>query len=115
LRLAAALAHTGSEEARAALWKTSRWLRDATGGDPEAIQAGYALDGTPLSTKSSSAFTAPFLAGCMADPDAGEYLAEGWKLLGRPGGYYPDALTMLSMLLLSGNWWSPEAPGSSPA
>jgi endo-1,4-beta-D-glucanase Y len=114
-RLAAALAHTGSEEARAALWKTSRWLRDATGGDPEAIQAGYALDGTPLSTKSSSAFTAPFLAGCMADPDAGEYLAEGWKLLGRPGGYYPDALTMLSMLLLSGNWWSPEPPGSSPA
>ena len=108
MRLAADLAHTGSAEARAALVKTSRWLRAATGGDPEAIQAGYALDGTPLSTDASCAFTAPFLAGCMADPDAGEYLAEGWKLLGRPGSYYPDSLTMLSMLLLSGNWWAPE-------
>jgi endo-1,4-beta-D-glucanase Y len=108
LRLAADFAHTGSEEARAVLVKTSRWLREATGGDPEAIQAGYALDGSPLSTKSSSAFTAPFLAGCMADPDAGEYLAGGWKLLGRPGGYYGDALTLLSMLLVSGNWWAPE-------
>lgn len=108
LRLAADFAHTGSKEARAALVKTSRWLREATGGDPEAIQAGYALDGTPLSTSASTAFTAPFLAGCMADPDAGGYLAEGWKLLGRPGGYYPDSLTMLSMLLLSGNWWAPE-------
>jgi endo-1,4-beta-D-glucanase Y len=108
LRLAADLAHTGSAEAHVALWKTSCWLRVATGGDPEAIQAGYALDGTPLSTKSSSVFTAPFLAGCIADPEAGEYLAEGWKLLGKPGGYYADALTMLSMLLISGNWWAPE-------
>ncbi len=109
LRLAADLAHTGSNEARASLLKISRWLREATGGNPEAIQAGYALDGTPLSPKASSAFTAPFLAGCMADPDAGEYLAVGWKLLGRPGSYYADALTMLSMLLLSGNWWAPES------
>jgi endo-1,4-beta-D-glucanase Y len=108
LRLAADLAHTGSDEARAALAKTSRWLREATGGDPEAIQAGYALDGTPLSPKSSSAFTAPFLAGCMADPEAGDYLASGWKSLGKPGGYYPDALTMLSMLLIAGNWWAPD-------
>ena len=108
LRLAADFAHTGSDPARASLLKTSRWLREATGGDPEAIQAGYALDGTPLSAKASSAFTAPFLAGCMADPEAGEFLASGWKLLGRPGGYYPDALTLLSMLLLSGNWWAPH-------
>lgn len=108
LRLAADLAHTGSEEARAALLKTSRWLRETTGGDPEAIQAGYALDGTPLAANSSSAFTAPFLAGCMVDPEAGEYLAQGWKSLGRPGQYYPDALTLLSMLLISGNWWAPE-------
>jgi endo-1,4-beta-D-glucanase Y len=108
LRLAADLAHTGSEDARTALLKITRWLREATGGDPQAIQAGYALDGTPLSQKSSSAFTAPFLAGCMADPDAGGYLAEGWQLLGRAGTYYEDALALLSMLLLSGNWWAPE-------
>jgi len=108
LRLAADLAHTGSKEAGAALLKTSRWLRAATGGDPEAIQAGYALDGTPLAQKSSPVFTATFLAGCMADPEAGEYLAAGWKSLGRPASYYGDALTMLSMLLLSGNWWAPE-------
>lgn len=108
MRLAADFAHTGSAEARSALLKISRWLREATGGDPEAIQAGYALDGTPLSSKADAAFTAPFLAGCMADAEAWEYLAGGWPLLGRAGGYYGDALTMLSMLLLSGNWWAPE-------
>ena len=107
LRLAADFAHTGSAEAGAALRKTSRWLREACGGDPAAIKAGYALDGVPLSAQASAAFTAPFLAGCMADPDAGEFLARGWKLLGRPGSYYEDALTMLSMLLLSGNWPGP--------
>lgn len=108
LRLAADLAHTGSPEARTALSRLSVWLRQATGGDPAAIKAGYALDGTPLSPKSSLAFTAPFLAGCLADPGAEEFLAKGWKLLGVPGSYYEDALTMLSMLLISGNWWGPE-------
>jgi endo-1,4-beta-D-glucanase Y len=110
LRLAADFAHTGSEEARAALLKISRWLRAAVEEDPAAIKAGYRLDGEPLSTDASSAFTAPFLAGCMADPEAGAFLARGWKLLGDPGGYYPDSLTLLSLLLLSGNWWAPEPP-----
>jgi endo-1,4-beta-D-glucanase Y len=108
LRLAADLAHTGSGEARNALLKISGWIREATGGDPAAIKAGYALDGEPLSEKRSSAFTGPFLAGCMADPDAGEYMARGWKLLGSQEDYYPDHLALLSMLLLSGNWWAPD-------
>ena len=108
LRLAADLAHTDSQAARAALLRLSTWLRQATGGDPAAIRAGYALDGTPLSSNRSLAFTAPFLAGCLADPAAGEFLAKGWKLLGVPGSYYEDALSMLSMLLISGNWWAPD-------
>lgn len=111
LRLAADFAHADSREARAALLRTSTWLRQATGGDPKAIKAGYALDGAPLSPQGSLAFTAPFLAGCMADPGAGEYLEKGWKLLGVPGSYYEDALSMLSMLLISGNWWAPEPGG----
>ncbi len=77
LRLAADYAHYGSARSRTALRKISGWLRNATGQDPAAIKAGYDLSGTPISEDSRMSFTAPFLAGCMADPEAGEFLRIG--------------------------------------
>lgn len=107
LRLAADYAHYGSPQALAALLKMTQWMRVATADDPAAIKAGYSLSGEALSEDSRMAFTAPFLAGCIADPQAGDFLRRGWPLLGKPASYYGEALEMLSMLLISGNWWVP--------
>lgn len=112
LRLAADYAHYGSPQAQSTLLQMTRWMRKATDQDPAAIKAGYTLDGEPLTQDSRMAFTAPFIAGCIADAEAGEFLKRGWPLLGKPASYYGEALEMLAMLLISGNWWAPESsPG----
>lgn len=108
LRLVADYAHYGSPQALAAVQKISAWLRRATNNDPAAIKAGYSLDGQPLSQELRMAFLAPFLAGSIADPEAGDFLARGWDMLGKPASYYGEALELLSMLLISGNWWAPK-------
>ena len=57
------------------------------------------------------AFTAPFAVAAMSDP--GRAGARGCDRLWRavaaapPDGYYPDSIRLQSLLVVSGNWWSP--------
>jgi endoglucanase len=85
------------------------WITNETAGRPENIRAGYTLAGTPLVSYSSSAFTAPLVAAATTDSAYQEFLNRGWDVIkDRQEGYYSDTLTLLSMLLISGNWWAPD-------
>lgn len=110
LRLAVDFAHTGASESKAALAKISKWLAGATGGNPSTIKAGYRLDGTPLVTYSDMAFTAPLIASAIADASGQEFLNKGWAYLSttKQNAYYGDSIELLTLLLLSGNWWAPD-------
>ncbi|HUS68246.1 MAG TPA: glycosyl hydrolase family 8 [Kofleriaceae bacterium] len=102
----------GPERARAAAARIVSWMEEETGGDPSAIRAGYALDGTPLPDTDyvTMAFVGPAAAGAMAEPAAhAAWRDAGWEVLAvaEPEGYYEDTLRLLSMITLAGRWRTP--------
>jgi endo-1,4-beta-D-glucanase Y len=111
LRMAVDYAHNRSGESKAAMDKIARWMLGATGGNPAAIKAGYKLDGTPLVTYGHMAFAAPLIACSLADPANQDFLNKGWAYLTtiKQNEYYGDSIALLTLLLLSGNWWAPDA------
>ncbi len=108
-RIALDYAHNGSIEAKNATSKLLGWLRGKTGGDASKIRAGYSLSGTALSSYDDLVFTAPFAAGAITDPENQSFLNSMWASIKNESGSdeYALALNILSMMLISGNWWAP--------
>ncbi|HVM97299.1 MAG TPA: hypothetical protein VMT89_12975, partial [Candidatus Acidoferrales bacterium] len=61
----------------------------------------------------SMAFVAPLGVGAMVDASNQTWLNALWDLVvNQPlssGGYYENTLKLLSMIVMSGNWWAPQA------
>jgi hypothetical protein len=62
----------------------------------------------------SMAFIAPLGVSAMIDGDNQEWLDAIWTatVAADPVDYFEDSIMLLSMIAMSGNWWSPEP--SSP-
>lgn len=91
--------------------RMARWIAAATGGDPHRIQPGYLLDGTPIpgDVYFTTAFAAPFGVAAMSDPSLQEFLDATYAAVhDRHEDYYPDSLTLMSLLVMTGNWWDPS-------
>lgn len=99
-----------SQDARAKSLLTlmNTWVMGATNGDPTQIMSGYALNGGPGTGQSgpSSAFTSPFGVAAMVGTDQA-WLDGIWSGMAIDQGYYGDSITMLCMIVMSGNWWAP--------
>lgn len=113
-RLGAHFLTTGDSQARATVQKINSWFRGETGGDPFAIRAGYKLSGAVVGRGDymSMAFVAPLGVGAMVDAQNQAWLDELWEVTrdnSAEGTYYEDTLSVLAMIVMSGNWWSPEA------
>ena len=104
---------SGDPNAKSELQDLTSWIEGATGGDPQKIKAGYHLDGSPgpNSDYLSLAFAAPFGVAAMADPLHKPWLNALWSLIAATPsqGYYEDTIQLMSMIVMSGNWWPPEA------
>jgi endo-1,4-beta-D-glucanase Y len=89
------------------------WIEGATGGDPTKIRAGYKLNGTPSAGSDylTMAFAAPFGVAAMADGAHKPWLNKLWMTIAAAPseGYYEDTIQLMSMIVMSGNWWAPEA------
>lgn len=113
------LAH-GEPRARTAVARMEEWIRTSTGGVPTAIRSGYEIDGKPLSWSGyvSMAFVATFGAGATVDAANQQWLNAIWDLVVATPvgdeGYYEDTLKLLSMIVMSGNWWMPDLLPSAP-
>ncbi|ERP38870.1 glycosyl hydrolase family 8 [Chitinivibrio alkaliphilus] len=108
--------HFESPEAREAAKNMMTWVMEKTGGDPAEIVGGYHLDGTPIEGRAPTiAFQAPFAVTAMIDEEYQDFLNKSWALMreGKETSVYRTALNLLSMLVVSGNWWNPveERPG----
>jgi endo-1,4-beta-D-glucanase Y len=105
----------GEARARSAAQRLTSWIRGATGDDPSRIASGYKLNGTVSSGANyqSMAFIAPFGVAAMGDAGNQAWLNAIWdEVVGTPvsaEGYYENSIKLLSMLVMSGNWWAPEA------
>jgi len=108
-RITCDYAHNGSVEARKAMIKLMDFIVGQTDGNPDQIKAGYYLNGKPLRTYSSGAFTGPLVSAAITDAKYQDYLNKGWdQIIQIQEGYYSDTLCLLNMLLITGNWWAPE-------
>ncbi|MEO8602360.1 MAG: glycosyl hydrolase family 8 [bacterium] len=114
-RLATDFLVSGDARAKTAVQRMTTWIRGATGNDPEQIKSGYQLDGSvsPQADYRSMAFVAPFGVGAMADATNQAWLNDVWDLVVATSiddeAYYENTLKLLSMIVMSGNWWAPQA------
>lgn len=95
----------------------ARWAVASAGSgggppDPDNITEGYRLNGTPLNPASgfAPAYAAPLAVAAMTEPPHQEWLNQLFtriKRLDEDGNYYEDTLTLLCLLVLTGNFWAP--------
>ena len=104
---------SGDVRAKSELLALTSWIEGATGGNPHKIAAGYHLDGSPSPNSNylTMAFVAPFGVAAMANQLHKPWLNALWTLIAAAPSdkYYADSIQLLSMIVMSGNWWAPEA------
>jgi len=90
------------------LSKLSQWLEHSTKSNPENIHAGYTLSGEPLpnSNYQSSLFLSTFAIAAMLNPHQQKWLNILYSNVYKEHiDYYEDSVTLLSLLVMSGNYW----------
>ncbi len=92
--------------------KMANWVVTATGGNPANIKAGYNLDGTLLASGDyfSTFFAAPFGTAAMTTPANQQFLNDVYDAVyNTREDYYEDSVTLLCLLLMTGNYWDETA------
>ena len=102
----------GEPRAKSALEKLNTWIETEAGGKAANVHAGYQLDGKPTSKSDRSlAFTACLGVGAMTDAAHQPWLNALWDETvttdSADDRYFGRTLKMLSLIAMSGNWWSP--------
>jgi hypothetical protein len=113
-RLATDYLCNGDARSYAEIQKLVTWAKGAPiSGNANNVRAGYQLNGTQLVSYGDRAFTLPFAVAGMVDASNQAYLNSFWGNAQVSGtgtvDYFGDSIKMLCMIVLSGNWWAPEA------
>jgi len=106
---------SGDTRAKAAIEKINTWLISNTHGIVTNISSGYDLDGTALYNWNDAAFTAPFTIGAMLNTSNQSWLNNLYDYLITNsdndiagGEYYSNTIKLLSMIVISENYWIPN-------
>jgi len=109
---------TGDKRAEKQLKALNQWIRTTANNDPEQIFSGYKLDGSSGLQSSAEdewqdiVFIAPFMVSAMIDSSNQQWLNDLWDysaaLETEDEVYFGNNIRMLSMIVVSGNWWSPS-------
>jgi hypothetical protein len=118
-RIAMGYQHYGSTSAKSAITKLLDWATGTpTGGDPQKFNGGYNLNGSKLGDDQGElAFVAPITLAATVDVKYQSFLNKGWGELTTLSGSdsYNDAIGLLCMLSISGNWWVPGTTSTPTA
>lgn len=107
-RLATDALINGTGSSGVAVQKLSQWIRSATSENPTGVRAGYTLDGAPIGNYFTTFFVAPFGVAAMLDQDGQQWLNDIYDSVRyRNEGYYEDSVALLSLLVMTGNFWDP--------
>ena len=102
---------SGNADSTASARRINAWIRQATGGDPDRIATGYALDGAAIDPGTEPAFLAPFAVAALTDPGSQEWLDALWTaMLQAPvtsRDYFSTSIQLQVMIIASGNYWVP--------
>jgi endo-1,4-beta-D-glucanase Y len=109
-RLATDYVTTGDNRGLAQLTALNAWIQKASSGEPSKIYSGYQLDGAVLTGRNYQdlTFQSPFMVSAMTDKRNQEWLNKLWDNgVKKYDSYFGDSITLLSMIVASGNWWIP--------
>jgi endo-1,4-beta-D-glucanase Y len=115
LRIATDYLLSGDSRSLAAMNKINSWLRTKTGDNPLKIRAGYQLNGNNIRGNNyfELAFVAPLGVAAMVAENNQQWLNDIWDaIVSVPfakGDYYGNSLKMLSIIVMSGNWWNMQS------
>jgi endo-1,4-beta-D-glucanase Y len=104
----------GNTKANTLLDQFNEWIQDKTGNNIDNIKWGYHLDGQTVDKEGETipSFVCPMAVSAMIDPENQEWLNDLWNYITKEFEfkdyrYYDNTLQMLSLLILSGNYWQP--------
>ena len=114
MRIAMGYLHYGNGKAKRASNSVASWARnqiiDGNSYDFNQYHSGYTVKGEPLpgSNYPSTAFISPILVAASVNPVNQQFINDGWDFIkSREESYFEDSINLLSMLILTGNWWNP--------
>ncbi len=96
---------TSASQAR----KIAEWAAGAAHDDPQAIKPGYLLDGSPIPNGDyfSTFYAAPLGVAAMVAGQQTWLNAIYDAVRDQEQGYYADTVTLLCLIVMSGNYWDP--------
>lgn len=112
-RIAADFIINDDTRAKKIVEKINKWIRETTKGNPDNISAGYTLEGDDISKRyyEAMSFIAPFAVSAMVDSKNQTWLNKLWDYMVSfdidQFDYYDNTIKMMSMIILSKNYWSP--------
>jgi hypothetical protein len=95
---------------RSIVQKISHWIQTSAENNTANIRSGYELDGTPLpgSDYFTSFFVAPMGVAAMNDPAQQDWMNAIYdSVYNTHEDYYEDSVTLLCLMTMTGNYWSP--------
>jgi endo-1,4-beta-D-glucanase Y len=118
LRIAMDYLLTGDSRSYEIIHRINHWIRETSSGNPDNISAGYTLAGDDIKSRNFEAlsFICPFAVAAMIDSSNQRWLNDMWEyMMGfkiEDFDYYDNSIKMLSILIISGNYWTPELNNS---
>ena len=111
--------HSGDTRWKGVVTKLMNFFVAKTGGNPNNMAVGYHLNGSDMGFAwPARGLIAGAMNGAQVDASFQPYLNASWDWMTSRfvTDYYDAELSLLSMLVASGNWWTPTpAPGPTPA
>lgn len=103
----------GDATSKAQIQKMTAWFQTKTGGDPSKIVSGYKLDGTAVVSYLDPEFVAVLGPAAMGNSANQAWLDKIWNYTAAQSQgsaantYYGASLMLQSMIVMSGNYWTP--------
>lgn len=100
----------GDSVSAAQVKKMATWVLTQSSGNPHNIKPGYNLDGSPIPSRKyiSTFFVAPFGVAAMVAGQQEWLNAIYDAVRSETQGYYADTVTLLCLMIMTGNYWPPE-------
>jgi len=113
LRLGVDYLINGKSKAKTAVNKMNIWLLTSVSENVKKISNGYKLNGDEIYQWNDTTFIGPFTVGAMCDKNNQNWLNKLYKELVvqnniNNGDYYSNTIKLLSLIVISGNYWIPE-------
>jgi endoglucanase len=110
--------HSGDTRWKGVVTKLMNTLVAKTGGNPNNMGMGYQLSGASMGTSwNNMGMIAGAMNGAQVDASFQPYLNASWDWVNSHfvTSYYDSELSLLAMLVASGNWWTTTGAAAAPA